>query len=363
MTRLALVLAVVTVLLPGAARASACSPLDCAPSQFTLDKGRLLAVRTTVQSPLRVVDLATGTTKWRLPAGVTQSDALVHRDANLLTWYDTATGARTGDATLEQKGAFALVGLSQGGTRAVLARTQRRSTTFVLLSPSSSRVLTLGGNTWMFDALSGASLYLTQGKRKGYYVRRYDLRTSTLQKQPLKDPTDGALIEGAPFARASTADGRHLFTLYVAGGRAMIHDLDLVAGTARCIDLPGSGDYNAAITWALVVDPDGRTVWAVSPGYGRVVAVDVATHSVRFSYAFAAAHWVANAGIAVMAPDGEHIAFSDVEHVWLAIPAERRVIAEPAHVTLGLGFAPDQSALWVIGERSRVSRLAPLRWQ
>ncbi len=39
------VLAVAALVLPGAARTAACSPLDCAPSQFLLGHGTMLAVR------------------------------------------------------------------------------------------------------------------------------------------------------------------------------------------------------------------------------------------------------------------------------------------------------------------------------
>ena len=46
MKRLALVLAAVAVVLPSAARAAACSPLNCAASQFSLAGGTLLGFRT-----------------------------------------------------------------------------------------------------------------------------------------------------------------------------------------------------------------------------------------------------------------------------------------------------------------------------
>ncbi len=324
----------------------------------------MLAVRQAVDKPLRVIDLNTGMTKWRLPPGVVQGETLVHQSGMLLTWYDLAQGTRTRAAALQVQGRFALVGLSQDASTAVLARTQTHSTTFAVVSRDSQRIVRLGGKDWSFDALNGANLFLIQTLRLGYEVRRYDLWSNRLQRQPLKDPHDGALISGAPFARVSSPNGRYLFTLYLGGdGGAMVHELDTVAGSARCIDLPGSGNFDAATTWALVADPDDRNLWAVSPGYGRIVAIDAVTHSVRFRYSFAAAYWIANAGVAAMSPDGQYIAFSDAQHVWLAVPATRRVIHERSHVVTALGWAPDQSALWVVGERSRVSRLAPLRWR
>ena len=113
-------------------------------------------------------------------------------------------------------------------------------------------------------------------------MRQYDLASDTLAGSGAQGSRRVGDDLGFPFARAASTDGRYVFTLYLgSSGGAMIHELDLVAGTARCVDLPGDGDFSAAVTWALVLDPDGRTLWAVSPGYGRVVAVDIAAHRIR----------------------------------------------------------------------------------
>jgi hypothetical protein len=360
--RLALLLATTALLLPVGANAAACSPLDCAPSQFTLAHGTMLAVRGSVDKPLRVLDLRTGRTRWRLPAGIVTGDLLVHADGRLVTWFDAARGTRVADALLQQHGAYALVGASQDGRTAVLARTQRRSTSFALLAPGRQRLVRLGGRNWGFDALNGPYLYLIRTLRYGYEVRLYDLRSGTLQRQPLKDPNESALIQGIPFARASSPDGRYLFTLYVgSNGNAMVHELDTAAGYAYCVDLPGDGDFGAAITWALVPDSDGSTLWAVSVGYGRVAAIDVASHRVRLRYPFRRATWTSNPGVGVLAPDGEHIAVTDAQHTWFVDLANGRVRGGPSHVAIALGFSPDDRRLWVVGERSRVSAL-PVRW-
>jgi hypothetical protein len=361
MKRLALLLAAVAVLLPAAAHAVACSPLDCAPSQFTLDNGKLLAVRASVQSPVRVIDLANGATKWRLPAGIVQGTTLVHQDGRRLTWYDAATGARTGTATFEQPGAYRLVGVSQAGTTAVLARAQKLSTTFLLRSQTSSRTVTLDGNVWMFDALSGPSLYLIETGPSGYYVRLYDLRTGTLRTEPLKDPGDGALIQGVPFGRVSMPDGRNLITLYVSGdGHAMIHDLDLVSAQAHCIDLPGSNSA-AAPAWALVPDPDGRQLWAINPGYGKVVAIDVPSHNVRQTWEFDSQGFDQFASAAaVLSPDGAHFALTDSQHLWFLTVASKLTAHRVERGAMAIGWAPDQKALWLAGKDGVVSRLQPL---
>ena len=244
----------------------------------------------------------------------------------------------------------------------MLARTQARSTTFAIVSRSRPQQLVqLGGNHWSFDALRGSKLFLIKTLSEGYQVRLYDLATNTLAAAALKDPGESATISGFPFARVAPTGGRYVFTLYLgSGGGAMIHELDLVSGTARCVDLPGDGSLGAAMTWALAVDPDGRTLWAVSPGYGRVVAVDIAAHRIRDSYPFQRVNWTANPGVAVMAPDGERIAVTDAQHVWFVELAERKVVAGGNHVAIAIGFAPNLSRLWLVGERSRVSSL-PVR--
>jgi hypothetical protein len=352
-------LAVVVLVAPGAAHAIGCTPLDCAPSQFLVAHDTMLAVRGAADKPVRVIDLRTGATRWRLPAGVAAGNVLVHRDGPLVTWFDVARGSRLRDAVLEAHGGFRLVGVSQGGEWAVLQRTERRSTTFVLLSSRATRRVVLGGSTWSFDALRGNGLYLIDALTNGYEVRRYDLATNRLRARPLKDTGESPLISGIPFARAASPNGRYEFTLYIGGdGGSMVHILDLAHATARCVDLPGSGNFAAATTYALTVSRDGSELWAVSPGYGRVVTIDVAQHRIVDAFRFRAGRWNDYAaGMAALAPDGRRIAVTDAQHVWLVDPARHTVSPSIAHVTAGLGFSPDGRTLWVVGERSRVTAL------
>ncbi len=357
MKRLLLVCAAALVL-PGAARSAACSPLSCSPSQFVLGHGTLLAVRGAPDKPLRVIDLRTGRTKWWLPAGVVTGNTLVHQDSSLVTWFDATRGSRVADAVLREHGSFTLVGTSQDAARAVLARTQGRSTTFAIVSRSAQRTVKLGGNDWQFDALDGRNLFLIKQLQNGYEVRLYDLATNTLQRQALKDPQESALIQGIPFARASSPNGRYLFTLYVgSNGNAMIHELDTAAGSAHCIDLPGVGDFNAAITWAIVPSRDNSTVWAVSVGYGRVVAIDVAAHAVHEHTSFARVTWTSNAGVAAMAPDGKRLVVTDAEHTWFVSLGTFAVRRGPNHTAIALAFSTDGRRVWGVGQRSRVFAL------
>jgi hypothetical protein len=356
MARLVVAAALLGALLPGVARGGACSPLDCSPSQFTLAHGTLLALRLSTDRPVRVVDLRSGATRWRLPPGIVSGHTLVHQDGALLTWYDLATGARLRDALLQQHGTFQLVGASQDGRTAVLARTEHRSTTFALVSDARRRIVRLGGRGWAFDALNGGKLFLVHYLKGGYEIRWLDGGNGPLGALASRDR-----LWGSPWSRTSSADGRYLFTLYVGpNGAAMVHVLDTLHASARCVDLPGTGSWDDGTTYALVVDPDGRHLWAISTGYGRVVRIDVPSRRVVDAYRIHVDAWNTNFTTAVMSPDGERIAFTDANHIWFLELARRRVVAGPSHTAIALAYSPDEKHLWVLGQRSRVSPL-PVR--
>jgi hypothetical protein len=356
-----LIAVLLAAVVPGASHAAACSPLNCSPSQFTLAHGTLLGVRVGVDRPVRVIDLRTGATRWRLPAGIVTGSVLVHQDGSLLTWYSLTTGARLRAAVVQHHGTFQLVGASQDGRQAVLARTQHRSTTFAVVSPTGQRIVKLGGNDWSFDALNRDNLFLIRYLSKGYEIRLLHVGAGVLDKTALKDPKGSSTIWGSPWSRLSSADGRYVFTLYVASdGSSMVHVLDTRNATARCIDLPGTGNWDSAATWTMVLDPDGLHLWAVSTGYGRVAHIDIPSRSVVDAYRFHVDAWNTATGTAVMSPDGERIAFTDANHVWFLVLAKRKVVAGPTHVAIAMAYSPDQSRLWVVGERSRVTAL-PVR--
>ena len=348
------------VAVPGAAAGAACSPLNCAPSQVSLADGSLLAVRAGgVDANIRVLDLRTGKTRWWLPPGVFGGNLLVHQDGNLVTWFDPTTGARVTSAVAARRGRYVLVGASLDGKRAVLARTQAQSATFSIITQDGrQQEAVLRGKGWSFDALSGDRLFLIHARQSGYEVRLYDLAAGRLDPEPLKDPGESALIRGIAWQRLPTPDGRYLLTLYLGSdGSAMVHELDVRSGTARCIDLPGVGNFAAATSYALTLSKDARTLWAMSSGYGRVVTIDVGAKKLRSQFSFAAGEENGVAGIATLSPDGKRIALSDAQHVWLVEPA-RRFVAQPiTHVAIALGFSTDGKRLWVVGERSRVSSL------
>jgi hypothetical protein len=347
MKRLALVLAAVAAVLPSAARAAACSPLTCAASQFSLAGGTMLGFRTAFDRPVTVVDLRTGETKWVLPAGITAGNVLVHQSALTLVWYDASTGTKVRSVTLTHGGS--LEGVSQNGASAVVKRLTPGGTTFTIVSQNGQRDIAVPGGRWSFDALRGDNLFLIRYlKAGGYQVRLAHVGSRRLEAAPLKDPHESGTIWGSPFSRLSSADGRFLFTLYIgSNGGAMVHELNLKTAKARCIDLPGTGDYGSATSWALLLSKDGRTLWTVSPGYGRVVAIDVLTRKATSTFRIDLPSWNLGMGTsAALSPDGRQIAIADRKTVAVVGLAERKIVQRGPGHALALGYSPDGANLW-----------------
>jgi hypothetical protein len=348
MKRLALVLAAAAaVALPGAARGAACSPLNCAPSQFTLAHGTLLGFRPMVNKPVTVVDLKTGAARWVIPAGLVGGDLLVHQAGGRLVWYDASRGTRMYAAALPSV-EYSLAGVSQKGTRAVALSIVGTGTKVAMVSRGSEQTIALPGKQWDFDALRGNNLFLIKYLQLGgYQVRLVHVGSGKLDPHPLKDPHESGTIWGSPFSRLSSADGRYVFTLYIgSNGGSMVHELDLKNATARCIDLPGTGNYGSATSTALVLSHDQRTLWAVSPGYGRAVGMDVRTRKVSTALRFSLPYWnLGNGTSAALAPDGRQIALGDNEEVAVIGLAKGEVVQRGKARAIALGWSPD-GRLW-----------------
>jgi hypothetical protein len=351
--------------LPGAAPGAACSPLNCAASGVALGKG-LLAVRPNgFNGPVSVVDLRTGHTKWRLPSGILVGHTLVEQSAaHEVTWHDAYTGAVTGRATFAgTSDTFSLAGLSQDGGRAVLIR-RTPDTTVVVVSRSGSTSLQLPDKNWDVDALSGNALYLIHYVERGYEIRRYDLAANAFDPKPLKDPKASSTIWGSAWERVSSRDGRYLFTLYLGpNGGAMVHQLDLRNAAARCIDLPGTGSFNAGTTWAMELSPNGKTLWAVSPGFGRAVGIDVAKRVVRVAFRFRpgiAVNGPPLSSVSAMSPDGAHMAVATAGKLFYVSLRNHTVVQGVPRTVIALGYAPGSARLWAVGKDERVAALPAL---
>ncbi|MDX6388045.1 MAG: hypothetical protein QOD85_1847, partial [Gaiellaceae bacterium] len=324
---------------------AACSPLNCGASQFSLAGGSLLGYRTAVAQPVTVVDLRTGEATHVLPAGLVGGDRLVHQAARTLVWFDAATGTRLHSVSLRR--AAKLVGVSQDGSRAVVSRLVPGGTEITVVSPQARRTLRVAGRQWQFDALRGDNMFLIKLVTGGYQVRLLHVASGRLAARPLKDPHESGTIWGSPYSRLSSADGRFVFTLYLgSNGGAMIHELDLQTATARCIDLPGTGDYGSATSWSLTLARGGTRLWAISPGYGRVVAIDVSTRTVTEAFRIDLPNWNLGGGTsAALSPGGTRVALADGETVAVLDLGSRKIVQRDRVHALALGYAPD-GRLW-----------------
>ena len=362
MKRLILILALAAAVLPASAPAAGCSPLNCASSGTALGHG-LLAVRPTgATGSVDVLDLRTGAYKWKLPSGVSPGHMLATRTSTGVQWIDALTGQPTKTATVTSDIDVGLVGVSQDAPRAVLQGWDKaaKQTVVVVVGAGDQKTIRLPTQQWGFDALASSSLYLLHYLGNGYEIRRYDLASGSLMATPLKDPRASSTIWGIPWSRVSSPNGRYLLTLYVgSNGASMVHRLDLRTSTARCIDLPGTGDFNSATSYAMELSHDGRTLWAVSPGYGRVAAIDVGTGRVKLAFRFAPAFGYAEAptaSVSALSPDGSRIAVDAGGVLWFVHTAKRTVVRAKPHSMLALGFAPDGTTLWSV-QKEGVVRL------
>jgi hypothetical protein len=155
------------------------------------------------------------------------------------------------------------------------------TTTFRLVSTRDLAVrdtITLPG-TFAYDALSpdGSRLYLIQHTSvddiQHYVVRAYDLGAHTLLPGKIADKSQkGWVMEGFPVARATTADGRWVYTMYWnPSGVPFVHALDTVHGLAHCVGFAspkrGSGavvDYTMKLKGGkLVVKTNAGAVYRV----------------------------------------------------------------------------------------------------
>jgi hypothetical protein len=336
-------------LLPGAASAAGCAPLTCAPTSTSFAGTHLLALQTKgASSAVDIYDLATGKTRWQLPRGILAGKILVHKEGSALTWLNATTGEQMARHTLPAFTNWFLAGTSVDGKRAVLSHTTRRPLrTSFAVSGAGTRKLSLPGN-WGFDALRGQRLYFLEYLKQGYVVRVYDLAKGKLVAQPVKNGDEGTVIDGFAWSRLTSWDGSYVFTLYInSASEAMIHELDVRSGVARCIDLPGDGDFGGAAGYGLALTPDGKTVWAASAAYGRVAAVDVASAKVRSSFAFKAfPNENAAAPAIALNPDGDVLALSMAARTWFLDLTAKKGRLGPGGPAAAIGFSPDGQKLW-----------------
>ena len=215
----------------------------------------------------------------RAPDGKTRYVAVPTGTSTAIERVRVAGGAVDGWAALDGSWGIPTVtfsrdggaGLTRDGTRLVIAATGVWSPSeFAIVNTRQFRVddrFSLKGN-FAFDALSpdGSTLYLIQhlsaNNVNRYIVRAYDLDNHSLLPGRIADKAQaGWVMEGSPMTRATSGNGRWVYTLYSRpGGYPFIHALDTVAGVAHCTGLPWHGNQVALANVRMTVGGDGKTL-------------------------------------------------------------------------------------------------------
>jgi hypothetical protein len=116
-----------------------------------------------------------------------------------------------------------------------------------------------------------------------YRVRAYDVRAGKLLPRVIADKRQASwLMQGMPVARATSADGRWVYTLYTSGQNyPFVHALDSVKRTAVCIGLPWQWSTSEQEIYDAELRLDsGRLVVEGNHGLGTRFALDTRTFRV-----------------------------------------------------------------------------------
>jgi hypothetical protein len=221
-----------------------------------------------------------GTTRYvALPIGdATAIERIRTSDGTVLGWNDL--GGAWGIPAPTSRPANN-EGLTRDGKRLIVATAGAgQPTSFAVLGARTLQVFDrfdLEGS-FAYDALSpdGSTLYLIQhvdptNDISRYVVRAYDLRSHRLLPGRIADKTQaGWVMDGFAVTRATSADGRWVYTLYTrpGGGYPFVHALDALNGVAHCVGLPWHGGQSALMNMRLALGDNGRTL-AVNRGNGQ----------------------------------------------------------------------------------------------
>jgi hypothetical protein len=172
-----------------------------------------------------------------------------------------------------------LEGLTRDGERVIVGTVGGTyPSQFAVVNTRNLRLIdrfTLDGR-FAYDALSpdGRTLYLSEyvdvDNAGRYVVRAYDLEHHRLVPGRIADKTQpGWVMEGFAVTRATSADGRWVYTLFMhPGGYPFVHALDTVNARAHCIGLPWNGDQGALQNMRMKL-VDGERELAVNWKSGR----------------------------------------------------------------------------------------------
>lgn len=356
--------ALATLALAAGASSVPCGPTTCAPLSSNVAGSRTLVVRPHgLTGPLIAYNLATARVAARLPAGVLSADgrryvtaANAGTERTRVTRYDAATGKRLGFMQLPEWN-LKVGAVSANGRYAALVWGTKSPDIWVvdLDTHRLARKVHLDGD-WAVDALSadGRRLYLLEYNTKGGYAVRVHDAARGLVPGAITDPNEPEPMTGLPWTSTGTRDGSWQLTLYLEPANtksdAFVHALSLTGSSAACIDLPG-GEFMAAGRYALVLAPDGRTLYAANASLGVVATIDLQTRKIVATVHFAAAtaDTSTSSAFGTISPDGSTLYFT-AGRALVAYDTVTRTVRGPYQVGYvgGVGFQPSGRTVLVV---------------
>ncbi len=291
------------------------------------------------RGPLVQYDLANGSKRVALPAGMLSADGLrfAFVRGRKLNFYSVPGRGVSFDAPAPLRSSVEAVAPE---ARFVVLRTGAQARLVDGLRGGILRKVTLQRG-FTVDAISpdGRWLYLIQHKNgQQYAVRRLDLRTGVLYPRALVQKGEQEQMAGTPAGAIQSWDGNWQFTLYVnaAHKTAFVHALSLNQSYTVCIDLPGQGTLAELRTYSLALSPDGH-LFAANPALG--VVADISLNSFKPVVKRFPAASAASTASAAVAPSGRMLAFSAGPRIWVFDGATVRGPYSADANVVGLGFA------------------------
>jgi hypothetical protein len=316
---------------------------------------------------LQAFDIASGRRRFTLPSGVASANGMryfasVNR-MKAVRGYDARTGRLLFTWSRPRTGAF-VAGVSANGRIVALARGAGRYTRFTMLDVAHRRAYrTFRLRGWYdVDAVSndGRRLFMIQYLRTGgYLIRLFDLDRRVLTARRLTEK--GEPMDGTAWDAVADPQGRRLLTLYLRGNgrQPEVHTLDLVRGTAVCIDLP-AGDATLVQQYTLALSRDGATLVAANPALGVVATIDLRKQRVvrvdRFRAQIETAPLAPNAAVS---HDGRTIYFTAGRSLFAYDAAYHLVRGsyDAGAPIGGIAFSRDDQRLVVVRRDGSVVRL------
>ena len=267
-------------------------------------------------------------------------------------------------------------GLSQNGRWLVLQRFDRQAQSlpskshFLIFDTSGMdvrRSIDLDGY-FQFDAISndGERLFLIQYiNSSDYHVRVYSVSGGALDPNFVVDKNDGGdAMNGLKLTGVASHDGQWLFSVYARANQgAFIHALNLDAGFAVCLDLPGNGYTDtdrSSLDWSLALSPDGNHLYATNPALGVVTAILLKDYPTvgRTVHVGEPSHvWPAGS---VVSADGQMLLIAgSTGVVWLdTITLTQKRHALDSWTVRSMALSPDGATLYAVNDLGAVAEVS-----